>query len=227
MPPKLTALLLGLTIGVELPICAFLKELHASGASWGFEAVASLLTWFLNPIYILSGLAHIARSYYVTAFEISLLGGWVRVALARVTALLTYMLPYIGIQVTALGLVLGVWSLLPYALASVLVYAGLALTISLAGSKVLTIATSALTLFTAPLSASLIMMNYSMLGASLGPALSTLTYVLNPLATYAEHLIHPKLINASPTEGLVAGITTAIILYIAYIVIFKRLNIKI
>jgi len=186
---------------------------------------------FFNPIHITSGLAHIARSYDMTVFEISMLGGWRKIAIAKIFSMLVYMAPYMLFQVMVSSLFSRLCSLdyklTLYTVLSIYFYTGLALMLSLIKSKTTTLLSSTLILFIAPLSVIILITNYLMFGARLDNLTSLISYILNPLSTYWYSIEDPGLISINWTNGLFVYIAVTLGLYTSFIFFFERAEIKI
>jgi len=186
---------------------------------------------FFNPIYITSGLAHIARSYDMTVFEISMLGGWRKIAIAKIFSMLVYTAPYMLFQVMVSSLFSQLCSLdyklTLYTVLSIYFYTGLALILSLIKSKITALLSSTLILFIAPLSVIILITNYLMFRARLDDLTSLISYILNPLSTYWYSIANPGLMSINWTNGLFVYVAVTLGLYISFIFFFERAEIKI
>lgn len=189
-----------------------------------------LMTLFFNPAYVISGLAHVARSADMTVFEASMFGSWRDVAVARTLSLLIYMTPYAIMQAIVTYLVSSLCLLGPYVIMgvvlSIYLYSGIALSLSLIRSRTATILTSALTLFMAPISVAILFLNYGTFHAKLSGVVAVMTYVLNPSLTY-WYAITTNSVTVSPSLGLMACAFVMVAMYVVFLKWFDRVEIKV
>ena len=216
---------------VELPLYYYALGVSAQDRLNILNMFIALMTLFLNPVYIVSGIAHVARSWDITVFEISMLGGWLKIAVARIVSILLYMAPYAALQSTIaylFSLITPADSLLvAYIVLSIYLYAGLALLLSLVKSKTATLLTSAAVLFIAPISVNILASNYLMFGVKLGPAISIISYIFNPVSAYWYNIAYPGFIQLNRLHGLLVDTTTMASFYSVFILLFRRSEIKI
>ncbi|MEM4010616.1 MAG: hypothetical protein QXZ50_07720 [Ignisphaera sp.] len=99
-------------------------------------------------------MAHVVRSWDMTVFEISMFGGWLNIAIAKLVSIIIYMIPYTVFQSVIVYLFSSTTSLnhliIAYLVLSIYLYTGLAILLSLVKSRIATLLTSAVALFIAP-----------------------------------------------------------------------------
>ncbi len=193
--------------------------------------VIMLVAFFLNPVYIVSGISHVARSWDTTVFEISMLGGWLKIAVARIISVVVYMIPYVIVQSIILYLFSAITHagemLAVYLVLTVYLYTGLALLISMVKRRIVTLLASAVVLFIAPLSVSIILGNYMMFSAKPGLAVSIASYIFNPMLAYWYNIQYPGFIRVSWIDGLIIDTIVMLMFYAVFILLFVRSEIKI
>ena len=216
---------------VELPLYYFAMSMDTAGRINLLNMVIILVAFFLNPVYIVSGISHVARSWDTTVFEVSMLSGWLKIAVARIISVLVYMIPYVILQsiilysfsaIARAGTVLVVYLVL-----SVYMHTGLALLISIVKRRTVTLLASAVVLFIAPLSISIILSNYMMFSAKPGLIVSIASYVFNPMLAYWYNIQHPGFIRISWIDGLIIDTIMVLMFYVVFILLFVRSEIKI
>ncbi|MEB3787467.1 MAG: hypothetical protein GSR78_01790 [Desulfurococcales archaeon] len=185
----------------------------------------------MNPVYIVSGISHVARSWDTTVFEISMLGGWLKIAVARIISVVVYMIPYVIVQSIILYLFSAITHagemLAVYLVLTVYLYTGLALLISMVKRRIVTLLASAVVLFIAPLSVSIILGNYMMFSAKPGLAVSIASYIFNPMLAYWYNIQYPGFIRVSWIDGLIIDTIVMLMFYAVFILLFVRSEIKI
>ncbi len=190
-----------------------------------------LITCFLNPVYMISGMAHVVRSWDMTVFEISMFGGWLNIAIAKLVSIIIYMIPYTVFQSVIVYLFSSTTSLnhliIAYLVLSIYLYTGLAILLSLVKSRIATLLTSAVALFIAPLSISIIISNYIMFNTRLDPALSAISYIFNPMLTYWYDIAYPGFVQLNHFDGILIDIITMLCFYILFMLLFRRSEMKV
>ncbi len=216
---------------VELPLYYFALNMDGTDKVNLLNMIIMLVALFLNPVYIISGISHVARSWDITVFEISMLGGWLKIAVARIISVVVYMIPYVVIQSIILYLFTSVAQvgklLTMYLVSSVYLYTGLSLLISIVKRRTVTLLASAVVLFIAPLSVSIILGNYMMFDARPGLAVSVISYVFNPMLAYWYSILYPEFIQLGWLDGIIASIAVTMLSYVLFIVLFVRSEIKV
>lgn len=189
-----------------------------------------IISMFLTPTYIASGITHVARLPDVTLFEVSMLAGWRKVAVGRLLSMLIYLLPYAVLQSSILWLFALLTStdcyLVGFFLVSVYFYTGLTLIFTLVKSRATSIVIVSFLLFASPFAVSTMLFNYVAYRLEMGFLLSLLTYLFNPLVTYWYSISYPGIISLSRESGLIAALIATVILYALYVIGFERMEIK-
>mgnify|MGYP001772859617 CR=1 FL=1 len=216
---------------VELLLYYFTLGVPVNDRMYIWNLLILLIMLFLNPVYIISGIAHVARSWDMTVFEISMLGGWLDIAFAKIVSITIYMIPYTIFQSIIVYLFSSATSLdhlmIVYLVLSVYLYVGLAILLSLVKSKVATLLTSAVALFIAPISISIIISNYQTFNTSLSPVLSAISYIFNPMLTYWYNIMYPGFVQLNQFDSIIIDTATMLCLYILFILLFRRSEMKV
>ena len=222
-----------LTLLVELSLYYFYSSLPLIDKMNMLLMVIILITLFFTPIYVVSGISHVARSWDVTVFEISMLGGWARIAVARAVATIVYMVPYIVVQSAVVYLFLDSLMKINHVyvylmlLLSVYIYAGLALLFSLLKSRAAALIASTVVLFVPPLSVSILVNNYLSFNSRLGLFTSIVSYLFNPLLTYWYSAVYRGFVSLDPFYGVVVDALFVVIVYLLFVLLFRMIEIKI
>jgi len=140
---KLLIPLFFLVLFTELPLYYFALGMPVEERANILSVLIALITLFLNPVYIVSGASHIARSWDITVFEISMLGGWRKIAVARIVSVVIYVAPYVVLQSIIVNLFSTALQLdhliTVYMALSIYLYTGLTLLLSLVKSRTATL----------------------------------------------------------------------------------------
>ncbi len=222
-------------MSVEFLLYYFYLNLPQSDKANIFTMLIILIIIFFSPVYIVSGISHVARSWDVTVFEISMLGGWLRIAVARAIATIVYMIPYIIVQSSIIYLftdnLLKTDYIFVYLnltlLLSVYIYAGLALLLSLLKSRAAALIASTVVLFISPLSVSILVNNYLSFNTRLGLFASTISYLFNPMLTYWYSVLYRGFVQLEPSYGVMLDLVFMAGLYLLFILLFRRVEIKV
>ncbi len=222
-----------LMLSVEFLLYYFYLNLPQVDKVNMFTILIILIMLFFSPLYIVSGISHVARSWDVTVFEISMLGGWLRIAVARIVATIVYMVPYIIVQSAIIYLFVNNLLKVDYVfvclalLLSVYIYAGLALLLSLLKSRAAALIASTVVLFISPLSVSILVNNYLSFNTRLGLFVSAISYLFNPLLTYWYSVLYRGFVQLEPSHGVILDVVFMAGLYLLFILLFRRTEIKI
>jgi len=233
-PIKLLLMLIVLILIFELVLYVYYKELpdvrDKINVLWSLTILISVL---FNPPILASGVAHIARTRDMTIFEVSLIGSWTSTAIAKVIAIMIYILPYILLQYVILYLFIVEQNVIGFELGvlvilSLLLYCGLAILLTLSGSRVVAVLGSIMLSFLLPLSALITISTLSIYKIThINTMFSILLFTLNPLTAYvASYIYGLDLVNWE--LGAIVILAVFFIMLCFYVYAFsKKIEIKI
>jgi hypothetical protein len=190
--------------------------------------VVVLASVLLNPLFLASGVAHVARTRDMTVFEVSMFGCWVCVAVSRLAALLVYLAPYMLFQVVALwffvrgvggvGLEVGLLLWL-----SLLFYGGIAVVLSLGGSRVVAVVGSSMLTFLLPTSVLILVGSLTMYRvSSLDVFTSAVLYLFNAPLSYVASYLYGFRMALSWTQGALLLVLVDVLVFAMYVYVFSR-----
>lgn len=182
----------------------------------------------LNPIILASGIAHVARTKDMTVYELSMISGWLSLALGRLIALLLYITPYLVIQLILLYLsttasnIIGSEIML-LTIAMLLFYCSLGMLLTISGSRVIAVIGLSMTTLLLPIS-TWILVSISQLNGitSFDAMTSIMLYLFNPPMAYMFDKVYGVELSASWIQGGSTTVLVSLFLLTLYIYIFTK-----
>ncbi len=184
----------------------------------------SLITQMLFlPVMILITGSNFFRNKHVTIFELSLLGGWKRIAVSKFIAYGIGLIPFIGLEIFILVIEKQIDLIIPI-LISLLVYLSISLLSSLSTSQITAFMISLVLILLIPISAVEVIENYFNLGITSGLPMGLILYFIVPLASF--EYFKSGIVNVPPSLGFSTASVIAIVIIIAYFLLFERQELK-
>jgi len=186
------------------------------------SAFSSITQIFLIPIVVLTVASHFFRNKPITVFEITLIGSWRNLAIAKIITFTVGLVPLVVIESLILLLTKNFDLILPV-LATIVVYGSLSLLASLSQSQMTAFMIDLVFVLLLPIGAESLLGSYAQFNYTTGVAGGIILYFLAPIASYE---FWPQVVNVSPSIGLSVAFVIALVLIALYPSLFKRLEFK-
>ena len=183
---------------------------------------SSITQTLLIPIVILTVASHFFRNKQITVFELTLIGSWRNLAIAKIITFTVGIAPFIALEVVILWLS-NYLSLLFPVLVTIAVYESLSLLASLSQSQMTAFMIDLVFVLLFPIGAESLLGSYAKFHYTAGVTGSIILYFIAPLISYGYW---PQVVNVNPLVGLSLALIIALVLIALYPYLFKRLEFK-